>query len=564
MNNAVILCEAISNGCYYAKEIRKHGLVPIIVNPAIAVSSDYAALRVEGKKNTDPYEPLYLNDAESPEEVLEQVADYNILAVVAGSELGVPFADQLAAAFGLPGNNPLSSNARRDKNAMQAALANAGLRHIRGRAVQDIDAALAFARELDRWPLVVKPLASAATQGVHICQDQEALCRCMESLFQENTLFGSPNTSLLVQEYIEGREYVVNSVSRQGVHRLTDFWVYNKLRMGDAGNAYDNMRLFTRLEPGHRRIIQYACQVLTALDFSFGPSHMEIMVDAEGPVLIEVGARPMGGHFSEEILRECLGHYLVDHALTSYLDPAAFEQLLHSPYRPAKHLMIKLLIAPHEMVVNSVPALPLLHKLTSVRALMMDASLLQSRIPMTVDMLSSPGSLLLCHEDEHKLLEDYQLIRRIEANFFGMLLEERPFVPEFNREWSSLALERLTMHQNRIERPTALIIDDGAEAPASAHTILPLSRAGEIQPPVDIIVHCGNRVMDFAAYFTFLEGLVEKLTPGNCLVVTPWGMQGLEYGEAGFEILCQLFGLRLELPHPAFPELLIARKEVAQ
>ena len=564
MKKAVLLCESISNGRYYAKEIRKRGLLPIIVSPAIPVSSDYAALRAEARKYTDLYEPLYLDEAGSAAEVLEQVADYSILAVVAGSELGVPLADQLAAALGLPGNNPCSSHLRRDKHAMQAALAEAGLRHIQGCAVQSLDEALAFAKELGRWPLVVKPLASAATQGVHICQNQEELCRCADTLFHENTLFGSPNSTLLMQEYIDGREYVVNSVSHKGVHRLTDFWVYNKLQVGDAGNAYDNTRLLTRLQPGHRRIIQYACKVLTALDFLYGPSHMEIMVDAEGPVLIEVGARPMGGHFSEEILRESLGHYMVDHSLTSYLDPAAFEQLSHSPYRPAKHLMIKLLVAPREMAVNSVPALPLLRKLASVRELEMDASLRRGRIPRTVDMLTSPGTLLLCHTDEHSLMEDYRLIRRIETHFFGMLLEEQPFVPEMDQEQADLALARLVRHQGMIARPAAIIIDDGARPPDSPHAVLPLSRAGEIQPPVDIIVHCGNGVMDFAAYFAFWESLVDTLAPGCCLVVTPWGMRGLEYGEAGFEILAQLSGLRLELPHPVFPELLIARKGAKQ
>ncbi len=35
---------------------------------------------------------------------------------------------------------------------------------------------------------------------------------------------------VLIQEYIDGTEYVVNTVSCNGKHMVTDIWVYSKVR----------------------------------------------------------------------------------------------------------------------------------------------------------------------------------------------------------------------------------------------------------------------------------------------------------------------------------------------
>ncbi|CAN0568388.1 unnamed protein product, partial [Laminaria digitata] len=39
---------------------------------------------------------------------------------------------------------------------------------------------------------------------------------------------GGVNEGALVQEYLDGTEYVVDTVSRGGVHRLCAIWEYDK------------------------------------------------------------------------------------------------------------------------------------------------------------------------------------------------------------------------------------------------------------------------------------------------------------------------------------------------
>ncbi|WP_155256601.1 hypothetical protein [Salinispora pacifica] len=42
------------------------------------------------------------------------------------------------------------------------------------------------------------------------------------------------NEAVLVQEFLTGDEFVVNTVSRDGVHRFTDVWLCTKIDIGRA------------------------------------------------------------------------------------------------------------------------------------------------------------------------------------------------------------------------------------------------------------------------------------------------------------------------------------------
>lgn len=60
--------------------------------------------------------------------------------------------------------------------------------------------------------------------------------------FQVNGL-GSINEGALVMEYLDGTEYVVDSVSRDGSHRICAIWEYDKRRVNGANFVYFGMEL---------------------------------------------------------------------------------------------------------------------------------------------------------------------------------------------------------------------------------------------------------------------------------------------------------------------------------
>jgi hypothetical protein len=54
--------------------------------------------------------------------------------------------------------------------------------------------------------------------------------------------------------------------------------------------------LIVKLSPIHKKIAQYGLDVLNAMKYQYGPTHLEMKLDKNGPVLIEANLRIMGGN----------------------------------------------------------------------------------------------------------------------------------------------------------------------------------------------------------------------------------------------------------------------------
>lgn len=470
---AVLVVDGYSTGRFYAPELRQRGLRPFhLASPGTGPDSYlvHALADVRDRQARD-YEDFI--DGTAPlEALLPRLAALGPAAVLAGCESGVEFADLLAARLGLPGNDPATSSVRRDKSAMHQALARAGLRCLRGLAADRLDDLQAFARDLGRWPLVVKPVNGAATQGVHFCADREELARAFEALLDSPALFGGTNRMVLAQECVFGRELAVNTVSREGRHLLSDLWAYTKIPGPGGVPLYDATTLVHRLGPEHRPVLDYAFAALDALGLRLGPAHLEIMVTTSGPVLIECGARPMGGAFPPDILIECLGHTQIQWSLDAHLDPEAFRADLGQAYRPRKHMMVKCLISRREGEVEAIPGITLLAGLASVRRGNFESCLSSGRVPLTVDLITAPAHLVLCHGDEEVLLADYALIRELEEEAQNHLFELAPAgEASVTPDWFRLVPDELWLKPEAEAAPDADLIWQGLEMVAEMEVL---------------------------------------------------------------------------------------------
>ena len=229
------------------------------------------------------------------------------------------FTDAMAEKLGLAGNSTESSAVRRDKYLMQQALTSAGLRSIRSIKTSNLTDLLAFAESIGSESFVLKPLRSAGTDGVHFCRTQEELKSAFKNLLGSQAHFGEVNNEVLVQEFIEGREAVVNTASAGERHAVSDVWTYHKV-VNAGAPVYEHTRLAVELDTELQAAVVYALAVLDAMGIKQGPAHAEVMITNTGPVLIECAARPMGGGFPQDLIRECLGHTQVEWAIDSYLD----------------------------------------------------------------------------------------------------------------------------------------------------------------------------------------------------------------------------------------------------
>ena len=181
--------------------------------------------------------------------LVRKLRGLDTFAIACGCELGVPLTDKLAKAIGASGNSPNTTDLRRDKSLMQAALGKNNVRHIRSRRIRTSAEAIEFADEIGNYPIVLKPILSSGSDGLHFCRNKSELEKWTSNMLGQKNWSGSINQELLVQEYISGTEYIINCISRNGTHVMTDMWVYNKVAVGDSGICYDSIRLIR--EPGH-------------------------------------------------------------------------------------------------------------------------------------------------------------------------------------------------------------------------------------------------------------------------------------------------------------------------
>jgi biotin carboxylase len=149
-----------------------------------------------------------------------------IAACMTGDEFRVEYADQLSEFMGLQSNGTHVPNRRNKKN-QQELIKAAGLRSIRQAGGSSLMDVMDFLRA-EEYPIVVKPNASAGTEGVKLCHtiqeatEHFAALKCME--LQD----GKQCIEVLCQEFLRGAEYVVDHVSRNGRHVTTAIWVYDK------------------------------------------------------------------------------------------------------------------------------------------------------------------------------------------------------------------------------------------------------------------------------------------------------------------------------------------------
>lgn len=235
-----------------------------------------------------------LGHKQSLDDIVDQLVDEEVLAVVPGLERGVVLAHALSVRLGLPCNDASKSAAWRDKGAMAAALGEAGLAAPSTQVVRSASEVVGWlaGRECEA-AVVVKPVNSAGTDGVRVCDDERQVQAAVEQVIGAYNIYGEKNRAALVQDYLVGHEYIVNCVSVGGVHKVSDIWTSDKTLTAD-GVPFYNFQDAVIPREAPEGLTEYARAVLDAVGIRNGAAHLEIMITAGGPVLIEVGARLMG------------------------------------------------------------------------------------------------------------------------------------------------------------------------------------------------------------------------------------------------------------------------------
>ena len=190
-------------------------------------------------------------DFGSVEEMANALKELGVEGVFPGCEPAVELSDSLNEALGVRGNSVKYSPHRRDKFLMQEALKEAGLRSIKQIRIDcntefiDIENFTAsLPLEFDgKFSAVFKPSRSCGTDGVTFVQTNQEIKIAHEAIIGHQNQLGLTNQCAVLQEFIRGVEYVVDSVSLHGVHKAVAVWEYQKLAANGSKFVYSGMRL---------------------------------------------------------------------------------------------------------------------------------------------------------------------------------------------------------------------------------------------------------------------------------------------------------------------------------
>lgn len=249
------------------------------------------------------YFPIAIDQpAHSAAALVDYAQTAPIRAVVSIDDGGGEIAALTSEALGLPYNPIHAIEAANNKHFMRVLLDRANVSSPQYSLHRICENPFQISQTL-RYPVVLKPLYLSGSRGVIRADDARefiaAFGRVSRLLMEPGT--GPDPKSLLIEQYIPGFE-----VSLEGVladNKLLVLGVYDKPDPLE-GPYFEETMFITPSRLPHdvqQKIVKCAEQALEAVGLRVGPVQVEIRVNDQGPWIVELAARTMGGHCSRAL-----------------------------------------------------------------------------------------------------------------------------------------------------------------------------------------------------------------------------------------------------------------------
>lgn len=272
---------------------KKMGLYVVGIDPC-----EDAACRDE----VDAFEIVGGQDYEG---TLAVARKYNVAAVVtAATDKPLVMMARIAKELGLRFYSEETAIWSTDKYQMKQRFIEGGIPCARGKVIKSVDEA----KDLD-FPLILKPRDNSGSRGVILCRDMQSLQNAMDEALQYTRL-----DSVLVEEFIEGPEYSIESLHYDGKSEVVQFtekrttpFPYN-VELGHIQPA----NLTDERKEEIRTII---AKIGEALHFENCPSHTELKINERGVYVIETSPRLGGDYITSTLTPLSTGINLEDQLL---------------------------------------------------------------------------------------------------------------------------------------------------------------------------------------------------------------------------------------------------------
>lgn len=230
--------------------------------------------------------PVSITDKE---EILKYVSKINPIGICSiASDLAMPTVNYVANKMGLVANTLETTNVTTNKFEMRKSLSVNKLpcpKYQLVKAFSDINF------DIFKFPFIIKPIDRSGSRGIYKVENINEIDNAIRNAKKVSFL-----DEVLVEEYVEGKEFSIEYITQNGIHR---FLQITEKFTTDAPNFIEKGHLSpARISDSQKKeIIKIIEKSLDVLKVENGASHSEVKITSKGEVkIIEIAAR-MGGDY---------------------------------------------------------------------------------------------------------------------------------------------------------------------------------------------------------------------------------------------------------------------------
>ena len=254
------------------------------------------------REEVDAFEVVGGQDYEGTCAVVEK---YGINAIVtAATDKPLVMMARIAEKYGFPFYSVETAKWSTDKFQMKERFELGGVPHAQGRLISKVEEAEGLV-----FPVIVKPRDNSGSRGVKLCRDKNELQISIDEALENSKL-----DTVLVEEYIEGPEYSIESLHHDGKSEVIQF-TEKKTTEFPYNVELGHIQPANISEKNKQKIREIIEKIGKALNFENCPSHTELKINERGIFVIETSPRLGGDYITSTLTPLSTGVNLEDELL---------------------------------------------------------------------------------------------------------------------------------------------------------------------------------------------------------------------------------------------------------
>jgi L-amino acid ligase len=256
------------------------------------------------------------------------------------------------------------------------------------------------------YPVILKPSESAGGSiSVKKCLNKNDVIHAFNEISSmDGNFYRNKNGKVLVEEYLDGDEYIVNISNNNGERVLIAIACVDKIQKNGNASIYKNVYSIDLNSKIAINISNYANKICEAFDIVVGINDIEVKITSDGIKLVELNNRLSGAKIPYSI-EKCCG-------FNSYQENVRLfsgENLSNSNIIYSKNYNICFLSNESPCNIQKIKGLETIKKLKSYdyHEIYTDVG---KFFPETKDLLTSWGKVILINDDIDQLKSDTEIV----------------------------------------------------------------------------------------------------------------------------------------------------------